>query len=281
MAHHDDDERAAASRVVGGLLWRWRSPLGAALVLLVAGFGLRLAWNQFNDQIDRGPETLLVPERIEVRGIPAWVTSDLKWQALRNASLDMALPLDDPDLERRLARAFDMHPWVEQVERVETSHPAAATVTIRCRVPVAMVRVQGGLLAIDAESTVLPSADFTPAAAAAYPVIDGITTSPRGPEGATWGDPLVTEAAGLLAAIGPEWQKLGLRECRPRSAERGGGTWWELLGDDELCILFGSAPGLAAPGEPVAAEKIIRLRAVSERHEAGEPLDDIDLTKPA
>ena len=82
-------------------------------------------------------------------------------------------------------------------------------------------------------------------------------------------------------AIGPEWQELGLRECRPRSAERGGGTWWELLGDDEVRILFGSAPGLAAPGEPVAAEKISRLRVVSERLESGEPLDDIDLSKPS
>jgi hypothetical protein len=55
----------------------------------------------------------------------------------------MPLPLDAPDLERRLARAFDMHPWVKHVDRVETSHPASAVVTVTCREPVAMVRVEG------------------------------------------------------------------------------------------------------------------------------------------
>jgi len=276
----DEQDQTAAGHGLVGLLWQWRSLLGTAVVLLFFIGGGRLLWQNFSPQISRDADSLLVPEHIDVQGVPDWVPDQLKWQALRNASLDMPLPLDDPGLERRLARAFDMHPWVERVERVETRHPAAATVVVRCRVPVAMVRVEGGLLAIDAEATVLPSADFTPEAAAEYPLVDGVETSPRGPEGAVWGDPMVAEAASLTSAIGPEWRALGLLECRPIPAATGQGTWWELLGKDDLRIVFGSAPGRSAPDEPLAAEKISRLRRLSESLTAGEPLSDTDLTKP-
>lgn len=267
---------------VAGLLWRRRSLLGAVGILAAGCIAGWVAWQQFGGLLERDADSLLTGETIEVVGIPDWITSDLKWQALRSASLDTPLPLDDPSLERRLARAFDMHPWVAQVEKVETRHPAAATVTIRCRVPVAMVRVQGGLLAIDAEATVLPSADFTPEAAAEYPLITGITTSPRGPEGSPWGDQTVAAGAALTAAIGPEWQKLGLSECRAVPAgDANGGVWWELLGADDLVIVFGRAPGEEQPGDTSAAAKIARLATLADRHAAGLPLTDTDLTKPA
>lgn len=275
-----EHEHIAVRGGLVGLAWQWRSPLGAALVLLVVIGGGRLLWHQFSSQIGVAADSMLVPENIEVQGIPDWVPEQLKWQALRNASLDMPLPLNDPGLERRLARAFDMHPWVERVEKVETRHPAAATIVVRCRVPVAMVRVEGGLLAVDAEAIVLPSADFTPEAAAKYPVVDGVETSPRGPEGSVWGDPVVAEAASLIAAIGPEWETLGLLECRPIPAAMGSGNWWELLGEDDLRLVFGSAPGRSSKGEPRAAEKINRLRELGDRHVAGEPLEDVDLTQP-
>ncbi|NBP88113.1 MAG: hypothetical protein EBU59_06310 [Planctomycetia bacterium] len=238
----DEQDQTAAGHGLVGLLWQWRSLLGTAVVLLFFIGGGRLLWQKFSPQISRDADSLLVPEHIDVQGVPDWVPDQLKWQALRNASLDMPLPLDDPGLERRLARAFDMHPWVERVERVET--------------------------------------DFTPEAAAEYPVVDGVETSPRGPEGAVWGDPMVAEAASLTSAIGPEWRALGLLECRPIPAATGQGTWWELLGKDDLRIIFGSAPGRSASDEPLAAEKISRLRRLSESLAAGEPLSDTDLTKP-
>ena len=267
---------------MAGLLWRQRSLLGAVGILAVSCIAGWVAWQQLGGALERNADSLLTGETIEVVGIPDWITSDLKWQALRSASLDTPLPLDDPSLERRLARAFDMHPWVAQVVKVETRHPAAATVTIRCRVPVAMVRVQGGLLAIDAEATVLPSADFTPEAAAEYPLITGISTSPRGPEGSSWGDRTVAAGAALTAAIGPEWQKLGLTECRAIPAgDANGGVWWELLGGDDLVIVFGRAPGEEQSGDVSAAAKIARLAALADRHDAGLPLTDTDLTKPA
>jgi hypothetical protein len=194
-------------------------------------------------------------------------------EALRDASLADGLPLDDPELVRRLARAFDMHPWVREVLGVEVRHPAAAVIRVRCREPVAMVAVPGGLLAVDADGVVLPSEDFSAESAATYPKVSGIASGPRGAVGFPWGDPLVEQAAALAAALGPDWSRLGLVECRPVPGRQP--TAWELVSDAGRTILFGSAPGQEQAGEPTAAAKIGRLRRAAP--DGGR----LDLTAPA
>jgi hypothetical protein len=243
---------------------------GAIGVVAAALAGGLFLWSRVSDDVRSDAGYALEADGVEVRGIAPWVTSDLKREALRAASLDGRLPLDDPELPRRLARAFDMHPWVRQVVRVDLIHPSRAVVEVACREPAAVVAVQGGLLAIDSEGTVLPSGDFTAEAAARYPRIEGIATSPRGPEGSPWGDPVVEEAAALAAAIGPEWADLGLAECRPDMSS--GRRVWLLADGDGRTIRFGSAPGREGPGEPPAAAKVSRLPAL-----AGEQ-GDVDLT---
>ncbi len=279
VSEHDTNSTVEPSGSIVGLVWRWRSILGASIIVAAAIVGGRLIWEQQGKQVSRDADSLLTAERITVDGIPDWVTTDLKWQALRNASLDMPLPLDAPDLERRLARAFDMHPWVKHVNRVETSHPAAAVVTLTCREPIAMVRVQGGLLPVDRDAILLPSDDFTPNSASQYTIIDGVLTSPRGPVGSPWGDVTVKEAVCLIETLSPEAAKFGLVECRrvPRESEEG--NWWELVGNDKFSVLFGSAPGKAVSGEPLAAEKIIRLGELADRHASGDVIENADLTK--
>ena len=279
VSEHDTNNAVESSGSIVGLVWRWRSVLGAAFIVAAAIVCGRLVWEQQGKQVSRDADSVLTAERITVDGVPDWVTTDLKWQALRNASLDMPLPLDAPDLERRLARAFDMHPWVKHVDRVETSHPAAAVVTLTCREPIAMVRVQGGLLPVDRDAILLPSDDFTPNSASQYTVIDGVSTSPRGPVGSPWGDVTVKEAVSLIETLSPEAAKFGLVECRrvPRESEEG--NWWELVGNDKFSVLFGSAPGKSVSGEPLAAEKIIRLGELADRHANGDVIENADLTK--
>ena len=279
VSEHDTESQSENSGSIIGLVWRWRAILGAGVIVTVAIFAGRVAWEKQREEVIRNEDSLLTADRIEVIGVPPWITTDLKWQALRNASLDMPLPLDAPDLERQLARAFDMHPWVRRVERVKTSHPAAAIVRVVCREPVAMVRVEGGLLAVDRETILLPSDDFTAESAAEYPVVAGVLTSPRGPVGSPWGDPAVDEAVNLIATLGPEADAFGLLECRRVPREGTAGNWWELVGSDKLVVLFGSAPGGAVAGEPSAAQKIIRLRKIAAVHARGERVDDTDLTK--
>lgn len=264
-------EQASPGRLAA-FLDEHRAGLGAILVA-IAAVGLGWAgWSRFGDRVRGAADLVLHPDSITVEGIAPWVRADLKSEALRDASLDAGIPLDDPELVRRLARAFAMHPWVREVVSVTATHPAAADVVVRCREPVAMVAVPGGLLAVDAEAVVLPSDDFTAETAAEYPRITGVPSGPQGAVGFPWGDPLVEEGAAVAAAVGPDWKSLGLTGCRPAGGASQSPRAWELIDDKGRTVLFGAAPGHEAAGEPTAATKISRLRALPEGKSA-------DLTK--
>ena len=254
-----------------------RVGLGAVAVVLAAVGLAAFVWPRVAKRVGGSDDVVLLPDAIELRGQAPWVKADIRAEALHNASLDHGLPLHDPELANRLARAFDMHPWVRQVVKVELRHPAAALVEVRCREPAAMVGVAGGLLAVDAEGVVLPSADFTAESAAAYPRLAGIESSPQGPEGARWGDPAVEEGAALAHCIAPEWTKLGMSECRAVtvSTAEGQARVWELVGIDGRIIVFGAAPGREPEREPSAAAKIARLRSLESA-----PAEKVDLRAP-
>ena len=214
-------ESEAGGAAPATIFGRRRAALGAAAVVVVAAVLIGWAWRRFGDEVTWRGGNLLEPASIELRGAAPWVRADIKAEALKAASLDRGLPLTDPDLANRIARAFDTHPWVRRVLGVRLLHPPAAVVEIVCREPAAMVAVKGGLLAVDAESVVLPSIDFTSEAAAEYPRLTGVDSSPQGPEGSRWGDPVVEEGARVASVIGPDWKSLGLVECRPERAARG------------------------------------------------------------
>ncbi len=251
--------------------------LGAVAVLGAAVMGGWILVSQSPVSPDR--TSIVLPENVELIGRAEWVRGDLKGEALRDASLDGGMPLDDPELARRLARAFAIHPWVREVVSVSLSHPAAARVEIICREPVAMVSVPGGLLAVDAEGIVLPSEDFTAESAARYPKLTGIESGPRGAAGFAWGDPRVEEGAAIAAVIGPEWGPLGLVECRPAALATPPRPW-ELVGPGDRVIRFGSAPGQELPGEPTAAMKVARLRGLATAPEPTTSLVDLTLGDP-
>lgn len=268
-------EPAPSGSALAAFLGRRRTGLLAGAVVLAAIVGVGWLWRQNGDAVGWAGDNLLEPATIDVRGVAPWVRADIKAEALKAASLDRGLPLTDPDLANRLARAFDTHPWVKRVVDVRLVHPPAATVEIVCREPAAMVAVKGGLLAVDAESVVLPSDDFSADIAAEYPRLTGIDSSPQGPEGSRWGDVVVEEGAAVASVIGPDWKALGLVECKPVIAA--GVRRWDLIGPDAKIIRFGSAPGHESAGEPSAALKAAALRAL-----VGHPLPDagVDLTTP-
>jgi hypothetical protein len=266
---------AANRSGVADFVSRRRAGLGALAVVVAAAVGVGWLWKNHGDVVGWSGDNLLEPARIELEGVAPWVHADVKAEALKAASLDRGLPLTDPELATRLARAFDTHPWVKRVVNVRLAHPAAAVVEIVCREPAAMVAVKGGLLAVDAESVVLPSDDFSAEVAAEYPRLTGVESSPQGPEGARWGDPVVEEGAMVASVIGPDWKSLGLVECRP--VVEAGVRRWELVGPAAQRIVFGSSPGHEREGEPSAA-----LKAAAVRKLVGQPLPaSVDLTQPA
>jgi hypothetical protein len=268
-------EPAPKGSALGDFLGRRRAGLLTLAVVLAAVGGVVWLWRQHGDAVGWAGDNLLEPARIELRGVAPWVHADIKAEALKAASLDRGLPLTDPELANRLARAFDTHPWVKRVIEVRLDHPPSATIEIVCREPAAMVAVKGGLLAVDAESVVLPSDDFSAEIAAEYPRLTGIDSSPQGPEGARWGDVVVEEGAAVASVIGPDWKALGLVECKP--VIEAGARRWTLVGPDATTIRFGSAPGHEREGEPSAALKAAALRKL-----VGQPLPDagVDLTTP-
>ena len=97
----------------------------------------------------------------------------------------------------------------------------------------------------DADGVVLPSGDFTAESAAAYPRISGVESSPQGPEGSPWGDPVVEEAA-PEAAEADDAQTVGRRD-------RVGAVGRVHLDREVLVAQGGSLSGVVTPaGFPTA-----------------------------
>ena len=210
--------------------------------------------------------------QIEITPPPRWVPTDLAEQVARRAGLPDELSLLDKDITRRVAEAFERHPWVKGRVRVSTSVPARMRVELEYREPVAMVRVASaaGLFPIDAEATLLPSADFAPAEIAKYPLIDNVKTPPRGVEGTVWKENSVIAAARLAVLLKPYWQQFGLQSIRvPENSDNQ--LAWEDLSLQLATrggsrVIWGRAPGAKHPGELPADKKIDRIKFYLKHH---------------
>jgi hypothetical protein len=256
----------------GGLLrlvvrvgFRRRAFFAAALVLGGAGALGSWAWNRLAHDVLLRSEYTLALHQVQITALPGWIHSDVKSEALRDGSLDGPLSILDEQIAERLARAFALHPWVARVENVVIHYPARVTVELVYRRPAAMVEVPGGLFAVDATGVLLPSGDFTPAAATEYPRLSGIASQPLGPVGTPWGDRGVVDGIKIAVALTDVWRDLRL-QCIRRVAAGGTsaagvvGSHFELVTKNGTVIPWGSAPGSEAAAEAPTAEKISRLR---------------------
>lgn len=217
---------------------------------------------------------LLVTSQIEITPPPHWVPHDLAEQATRRAGLPDELSLLDKDVTRRVAAAFEQHPWVKGQVRVSTSVPARMRVDLEYREPVAMVRViqagKIGLFPIDADGTLLPSADFAPAEIAKYPVIENISLPPSSAAGTVWKDVGVLGAARLAVELKPFWEQFGFQSIlAPANLDR------KLAWDDLNLrlstrggsrVIWGRPPGAKHPGELPADKKIERIKFYLRHH---------------
>jgi hypothetical protein len=142
-----------------------------------------------------------------------------------------------------------------------------------------MVEVPGGLLPVDVEATLLPSADFSPSEAARYPRLTGVQRVPTGPVGARWPDAKVVGAAEIAATLGSAWEAMKLQSIvpleadpasRPAAGDSGSHSaepFFALMTRGKTRILWGYAPGAGAAGELPAAEKVARLRRYLSDHD--------------
>ncbi len=185
--------------------------------MLVVGGGSYFVWTQVRAHVLSAAEYQLDPAKIVLSPTPPWIHSDIKAEVLRDARFNGPMSLLDGDLTVRMAAAFAANPWVARVERVSKRFPAGLEVSAVYRRPVALVEIDDGkaALPVDSEGVVLPTQDFSAADAEKYLHIAEIHTTPTGPVGSRWGDPAVTGAAQVAAALDDEWQALGIVQIVP------------------------------------------------------------------
>jgi hypothetical protein len=238
-----------------------RGPILAALVVMAAIAGLMMAWNRWGAPTTAGPEYVVTPDKMVVTPQPAWIHADVKSDVVQIGKL-AELDLRDPGLVEEVSRAFALHAWVAKVVRVSKQFPARVTVDLEYRQPVAAVEIvsQGepGLLFVDAQGVLLPSADFAQSQAKDFLRIAAGTSTPVSVYGAPWGDERVAGAARIAAAWGDRFHRADL--VRIVAAETiGGQREFELRTAGQTRVVWGASPGRESASEPTAEQKISAL----------------------
>jgi len=264
---------ASAVEMLRGRRW-----IVLAVVVLAGGtWGGFAIWQQVRDFVAAHDEYRLTAADIEITPPPPWVRGDIRAQVLRDAGLgpgpDGGMSILDDQLVERLHQAFSLHPWVERVERVSKRHPAHVDVELVYRRPAAMVEIPGaegaGLYPVDADGVLLPSSDFSPVEALVYPRLAGVESSPLGPVGMRWGDPVVAGGARIAAVLQPQWATLNLwsiRWVKPSAgSDASAPAIYDLTAAGGNVIHWGAAPGSEPPGEPTAEKKLARLQSIAAR----------------
>lgn len=299
-------KKGLAPPIVGLLLApgaRWVTIPVVVTALIAAGCYLR--WQKMRDKIVADPTYRVTRESIEMTPLPPWIHTDIAEEVLRGLQLNTVASLVDDGLSEHLAKAFELHPWIARVIRVEKQYPAHVVVQVEYRRPVAMVEVplaDGelpldqapmtpadeqaghalGVYPVDVTGVLLPTADFSRAEARHYPRLASIHSLPVGSVGTQWGDPRVTGGAEIAAILLADWEKLHLQQIIPSEQPQSGGSSddysYEILARDGTRILWGQRPTSQFGSEVSAAEKVERMRNhLTHADEAGTDTSPMEL----
>lgn len=257
--------------------------MATALLLLAVGVGARFGWEHLRDSLARSGRYQLTAETIFVVPAqqPPWIRSDVKGEVLRDANLSgSASLLDDPqELHQRLVGAFEVHPWIEEVEKIEFVGPQRIEIHLRYREPVAVV--QGSrdasfaeYLLVDTFATRLPDGDLSDVEKSYMPRLVGVEGRPL--VGEPWTDARVLGGVRLAARLRPVWERYRLMEIVPapvpdiiRSQRY---FTYSLRTTGGTTIRWGGAPDMEPPGESPFKEKLERLARYIEEYG---PLDSV------
>jgi hypothetical protein len=264
-----------------------RGPVLTALVMLAAIVGVNRAWQEWGAPATLSHDYVVTPDRIAITPLPTWIHADVKAEVVQAANLNR-LELRDAKLVEEVSRAFALHAWVAKVGRVEKRFPAQVHVELEYRRPVAAVEVtdrgKPGLLFVDDQGVLLPSADFASNQGQDYLRIAVGNSSPAG-YGMPWGDDgqRVAGAARIAAAWGDRFHAADLYRIVVNE-DAGGQLTYELRTPGETRVVWGAAPGREATAEPSAEQKIAALLAhIADKGPLDRPAGDrlIDLRKLA
>jgi hypothetical protein len=265
----------------------WFSGLVITAIVMACSFALAALWRRYEPII--ATSRCISAQTIVINDPPPWIVTDLKQEAIVTGSLEGA-NLNDEDLTLRVAEAFRLHSWVSKVLRVSKRYPDSILVQVEYRRPVAMVEVrvgnQPGLFPVDADGTLLPTADFTAERATQYPRISVPDAAPLGFPGSPWGDHRVHDAALIASALTPYWERLELYRIVLWSGlapNRGQPDYvFRLTTRDNVNVIWGHAPGKEHANECPVDKKIARLLTLKEQNglSVASPDQAIDVRDP-
>lgn len=242
-------------------------PMLMVAAMVIAG---GLLWRHYRDDIYQSEPYQLSADNVHATSPPEWIHSDVRGEAVRSAGIEQPVSILEEDLTERIARAFELHPWVARVDKVTKFHPARVEVEVVYRRPACVVEVPGGLYAVDEQGVLLPSEDFSPAQTQQYPRVRGIDRAPLGLAGSAWGDARVTAAAQVASVLRPLWTEGQFTSIAPLpTSDLEAPAQFELLTRDGGRIEWGHAPGAEIPDEPTAEAKLARLKEYFQQQAAG------------
>ena len=275
----------------------WRKTATVPLILILFAVGIWMMWKRYRDDVYSDVAYRLAPQKVIYTQPPEWIDRDILEEVFKLGSLDQKCVLDE-GITMQIAGAFELHPWVEKVERVVPASQSKLQVALSYRTPVAMVLLpdedphdaQGPMmLPIDANAVQLPWEDFNHEFANTnFPRIDVGNTYPTGPVGSNWGDDIVTKAARIAEILHGDWDNLKEflhrveRSSQPTSnADTPDFDLRGLPGPEGgpgLVIHWGRAPGDEQAVEPTAKAKLKKLQQwLNDFKMTGVTLDEIDL----
>ena len=240
-----------------------------------------IAWQKIGARILASPEYLVGPQQIEITQPPPWIAhTDIRAEIFNDLNRQGTLSIMDDDLTERVATALLRQPWVAKVRQVKKQFPAKVKADVTYRQPVCMIEIPGGLMPVDVEGTLLPRDDFSPVEAARYPKLVGVDRSPMGNVGSRWGDSRVAGGAEIANKLLPYWEKFKLERIVFRTpaesatgtisqqgmAQREGAYYYDIIAHGGMRIIWGTAPGDNAPGEPGPDQKVKKLLQFFEEH---------------
>jgi hypothetical protein len=233
--------------------------------LTAAAVGLCAAiWRNIREDVYALPEYQVPVAELHVTPAPAWLhpRANIRNEVVRDASLAGNMSLLNERLTVDVARAFALHPWVDEVVGVKKSFPARLDVELKYRRPMCLVALPDETYVVDARGVLLPRDDIPAAEMATLPRLTGVD-APTSLVGAAWGDVRVTDGAAIAEALREDWPTLGLREIvpdKPVSTVRGSRYRYFLTTTQGRLIEWGYSPAAEISDEADLSTKLSRLR---------------------
>lgn len=249
------------ARRAAALCSRCRPALRPCLAALGGLLIVLLIHREVFSFLTQRPSYSVAPLRASVG--PRWAEP----QGLDAVGLDLGgKSLFDPEVVRRVGRAFEASPWVKRVAAVERVFPDQVRVRVEYRRPYVAVRRADGYVLLDVDGVRLPGVYGEPPACERAPVVTGVASLPPAP-GRAWLDPALRAGVELADFVHGEslLRRLGVREV---DVSNFGGrldprrTEIALVAGSGCALHWGRAPSSAGFGELPVEEKLENLRHV-------------------